>query len=36
MQAEGVTDFREAVVRGAGERLVPILTTAMAAGVCAG
>jgi Cu/Ag efflux pump CusA len=33
MQAEGVTDFREAVARGAHERLVPILMTAMAAGL---
>ena len=30
---EGVTDFREAVERGARERLVPILMTAMAAGL---
>ncbi|MCH9033325.1 MAG: efflux RND transporter permease subunit, partial [Planctomycetes bacterium] len=29
---EGVTDFREAVRRGAMERLAPILMTAMAAG----
>jgi CzcA family heavy metal efflux pump len=33
MQAEGVTDFRDAVIRGAEERLVPILMTAMAAGL---
>jgi Cu/Ag efflux pump CusA len=33
MQSEGVTDFREAVERGAHERLVPILMTAMAAGL---
>jgi CzcA family heavy metal efflux pump len=33
MQAEGVTDFRQAVERGALERLVPILMTAMAAGL---
>jgi len=33
MQVEGVTDFREAVERGAQERLVPILMTAMAAGL---
>ena len=33
MRAEGVTDFREAVERGAHERLVPILMTAMAAGL---
>jgi Cu/Ag efflux pump CusA len=33
MKEEGVTDFREAVERGAGERLVPILMTAMAAGL---
>ena len=30
---EGVTDFRQAVQRGAHERLVPILMTAMAAGL---
>jgi CzcA family heavy metal efflux pump len=33
MSAEGVTDFREAVERGARERLIPILMTAMAAGL---
>ncbi|MBM3818326.1 MAG: efflux RND transporter permease subunit [Acidimicrobiia bacterium] len=33
MQEEGVTDFRQAVERGARERLVPILMTAMAAGL---
>ena len=33
MTEEGVTDFREAVERGAHERLVPILMTAMAAGL---
>jgi Cu/Ag efflux pump CusA len=33
MQVEGVTDFRKAVGRGAEERLVPILMTAMAAGL---
>jgi Cu/Ag efflux pump CusA len=33
MEAEGVTDFREAVLRGAEERLIPILMTAMAAGL---
>jgi CzcA family heavy metal efflux pump len=33
MAREGVTDFREAVERGARERLVPILMTAMAAGL---
>ena len=33
MDAEGVTDFRDAVQRGARERLVPILMTAMAAGL---
>jgi CzcA family heavy metal efflux pump len=30
---EGVTDFREAVERGAHQRLIPILMTAMAAGL---
>jgi Cu/Ag efflux pump CusA len=30
---EGVTDFREAVRRGAMERLVPIMMTALAAGL---
>jgi Cu/Ag efflux pump CusA len=33
MQEEGVTSFREAVERGARERLLPILMTAMAAGL---
>jgi Cu/Ag efflux pump CusA len=33
MREEGVTNFREAVERGASERLVPILMTAMAAGL---
>src|ERR687884_18536 len=33
MQEEGVTDFREVVERGARERLIPILMTAMAAGL---
>jgi len=33
MQEEGVMEFREAVERGAHERLVPILMTAMAAGL---
>jgi Cu/Ag efflux pump CusA len=33
MDVEGVTDFREAVERGAHERLLPILMTAMAAGL---
>jgi CzcA family heavy metal efflux pump len=33
MTQEGVTHFREAVERGAHERLVPILMTAMAAGL---
>lgn len=32
-EQEGVTDFRAAVVRGATERLVPILMTALAAGL---
>jgi len=33
MEHEGVADFREAVERGARERLIPILMTAMAAGL---
>ena len=33
MEVERVTEFREAVERGAQERLVPILMTAMAAGL---
>jgi CzcA family heavy metal efflux pump len=33
MQVEGVSDFREAIERGAHERLIPILMTAMAAGL---
>ena len=33
MEVEGVTDFRDAVERGAHERLIPILMTAMAAGL---
>jgi CzcA family heavy metal efflux pump len=33
MAEEGVTDFREAVERGAHERLIPIVMTAMAAGL---
>jgi CzcA family heavy metal efflux pump len=32
-EREGVTDMREAVVRGASERLAPILMTALAAGL---
>ena len=32
-EQEGVTDFRTAVIRGAAERLVPILMTALAAGL---
>jgi CzcA family heavy metal efflux pump len=32
-EVEGVTSFREAVIRGAEERLAPILMTAMAAGL---
>jgi Cu/Ag efflux pump CusA len=31
--AEGVTDIREAVIRGASERLAPILMTALATGL---
>jgi len=33
IEAEGITDFREAVERGARERLIPILMTALAAGL---
>ena len=33
LEAEGVASFREAVERGAHERLIPILMTAMAAGL---
>jgi len=33
LQEEGVTDFRTAVLRGSQERLVPILMTALAAGL---
>jgi len=33
MEAEGVVSFRDAVIRGAEERLAPILMTAMAAGL---
>ncbi|RPH43926.1 MAG: efflux RND transporter permease subunit, partial [Planctomycetota bacterium] len=32
-EREGVVDFREAVLRGAMERLAPILMTALAAGL---
>jgi len=32
-EVEGITDLREAVVRGASERLAPILMTALAAGL---
>jgi CzcA family heavy metal efflux pump len=33
MKVEGVTEFRQAVIRGAEERLIPIVMTAMAAGL---
>ena len=33
IDSEGVTNFREAVERGAHERLIPIVMTAMAAGL---
>jgi Cu/Ag efflux pump CusA len=33
MEEEGVTNFREAVERGAHERFIPIMMTAMAAGL---
>ena len=33
MREEGVVDFREAIERGARERLIPILMTALAAGL---
>jgi Cu/Ag efflux pump CusA len=33
IEVEGVSDFRTAVERGAQERLLPILMTAMAAGL---
>jgi Cu/Ag efflux pump CusA len=33
MEVEGVQDFKEAIMRGAAERLAPILMTALAAGL---